>query len=92
MKQIESFYLPEMRRARTMTFLCLFFFITGIYSSAFLAGIAYTNIPAIPENLEKTRTMIAILFPIVVAFFPVIIFDYRQKWLEAKKKVYGLSH
>jgi|GEM_PF-2677332 len=88
-KQIRSYYhLFEMRRERNSTFISLFIFILGIYSVAVLSGLTYINVPSLPKKLEDLRVIILVLFCIIVSFFPVIIFDYRSRWLEAKKKVF----
>ena len=89
-KEVRSYVsLSKMRSARNKTLAFTIFFICGVYAVGVLAGITWTGaFPAPTEKIDELRKMISILFSLVVSFFPVMIFDYRSRWLEMKKKAF----
>ncbi len=90
-KEVRSYVsLSKMRSARNKTLAFTIFFVCGVYAVGVLAGVAWTNaFPAPTEEIDKLRKEISILFSFIVAFFPVIISDYRNQWLEMKKKAFA---
>ena len=89
-KEVRSYIsLSEMRSARNKTLASTIFFVCGVYAVGVLAGVAWTDVfPAPTEKIGELRKEISVLFSFVIAFFPVIISDYRNKWLEMKKKAF----
>ncbi len=90
-KEVKSYIaLSEMRSARNKALIFTFFFICGVYVVGVLAGVAWTDVfPAPTKKIGELRKEISVLFSFLIAFFPVIIFDYRNQWLEMKKKAFG---
>ena len=60
-------------------FLYVVIYIAGLYVISAMAGIVINNYPALPQRFQTLRIIVWISVSIIMAFFPMIIEDEREK-------------